>query len=430
VYIETYGCTLNQSDSDIISLSLKKSGYELTTSESFADAVVINTCTVKGATENKISERMKKLTQNKVPLVIAGCMSANERLIKKINPHAAIVGTTSITSVAEAINDALSGNGTVFKNREDKETIGRPVSAPIMRIPICEGCTSRCHFCQTKIARPFLFSYQPKTILKWVEDGIKQRVKEIQLTAMDAGVYGMGLETQIDLPSLLSAICETEGDFRVRLGMINPQHAKRMCEPLISALAHEKMYKFIHIPVQTGSERVCKEMNRQHTVKNFYEIVDVMRKKIPNITIATDIIVGYPTETKEDFEETVRLIETIQPDIVNISKFSPREGTIAKKMKQLPTQIVKKRSAKLAEVARQIQTEKNKKFIGKVVHVMITERQQQNGRHGGDYTGRTNEYKQVAVKGFKGKIGEWVKGKIIGANYGGLIGKLKNSCKK
>ena len=281
VYIETYGCTLNQSDSDIISLSLKKSGYELTASESSADTVVINTCTVKGATENKIAERMKKLTKNKVPLVIAGCMSANERLIKKINPHAAIVGTTSIASVAKAVNDALSGNGTVYKNREDKETASRPITAPIMRIPICEGCTSKCHFCQTKIARPFLFSYHPKTILKWVEDGMAHGAKEIQLTAMDSGVYGIGSKTgtETDLPALLSAICKTKGDFRVRLGMINPQHAKRMLGALVKALSHERMYKFIHIPVQSGSERVCMEMNRQHTVKDFYEVVDAMRKK-------------------------------------------------------------------------------------------------------------------------------------------------------
>ena len=431
VYVETYGCTLNQADSDLISWELRKRKYASSDSEKNADVVIINTCTVKSATENKIVERIRRLVAGKKPIVISGCMSANEKLIRKIAPNAPIVGTASIFQITNAIEDALSGIGTVYKNKEDKETLFRPITAPIMRIPICEGCTNNCYFCQTKIARPFLFSYRPKTILRWIEDGVTHGAKEIQLTAMDTGVYGMGIKTgnetgsnlETNLPSLLSAICKTKGNFRVRLGMINPQHAKRMCEQLISAMTHKKMYKFLHVPVQSGSERVCRDMNRKHTVKDFVAVAEAARKKIPNITIATDIIVGYPTETEADFEDTVRLMEKVKPEIVNVSKFSPRDGTIARGIKQLSTQVVKGRSVRLTAVVRKIGAEKNKKFLGRIVEVLITGRRKQHGvRHSGDYTGRTIEYRQVAVKGFTGKIGDWVNVRIARTNYSGLVG--------
>jgi MiaB-like tRNA modifying enzyme len=414
VFLETYGCTLNQSDSDVIRNILETHGYSIAQDESSADVVIINTCTVKGATENKIITRIESLVKRKKPVVIAGCMSANEKLIKRIAPSAPIVGTISISHIADAVRDALNGVGAIYKSREDKAMIFRPSSAPIMRIPICEGCTSNCYFCQTKIARPFLFSYKPKTIARWVENAIENGAKEIQLTAMDSGVYGIDLGT--NLAELLKNICAIDGEFRVRLGMINPQHAKRLGDDLINALMHEKMYKFLHVPVQTGSEDVCRAMNRQHTVADFVEVVKNAREKISDITIATDIIVGYPTETDEDFEKTIKLIKVVKPDIVNISKFSPREGTVAKKLKQLPTQVIAKRSRELTTLVKEIAREKNKALIGKYYNVLVTEKQK-------NFTGRTMSYKQVVLRNFKGSLGEFVKVEIEDANHGSLFGR-------
>ncbi len=439
IYLETYGCTLNQSDSDVIKKTLEKAGHQIVPSESFSDVVVLNTCTVKGATENKIIERIKSLNKKK-PLVIAGCLSVNEKLLKKIAPNSPIVGTSSISSISDAIEDALQGQGKIYKSREDKTNLDRSFSGPIIRIPICEGCTSNCYFCQTKLARPFLFSYAPKTIIRWIEDGLKQGAREVQLTAMDSGVYGLeisktstsfrtehrsnGLDLKIGLVELLHYICEIDGKFFVRLGMINPYHAKRLGNFLADALMNDKMYKFLHLPVQTGSERVCKEMNRQHNVNDFIQVVEAMRKRIPEITIATDIIVGYPTEREKDFEETLQLVRRIKPDIVNISKFSPRDGTVAKNMKQLPTQVLAKRSRELTKLVKETSAKKNLELIGKTFEVIITEKQQKHYLKNmvESFTGRTRFYKQVVIRNFKGKLGDLVKVKIEDANHGSLFG--------
>lgn len=419
VYLETYGCTLNQSDSDILKKALETVGHSVllqrSTIES-ADAVVLNTCTVKGATESKIIERIKLLHRKGKRIVIAGCMTVNERLLKRIAPNAPIVGTSSIKHIANAVEDAVIGRRVIYKSREDKSEIVRSAQGPILRIPICEGCTSNCYFCQTKLARPFLFSYAPKTIMRWIENGLKTGVKEIQITAMDSGVYGLDIKT--DLVKLLDNICKIDEQFFVRVGMINPQHAKRLGKSLIDILMNRKMYQFLHLPVQTGSEKVCKEMNRQHRVRDFVDVVTAARKKIPNLTIATDIIVGYPTETQEDFEKTINLMKKIKPNVVNVSKFSPREGTVAKKMKQLPTQILAKRSKELAKLVKEIATKKNEEMMGKRLNVVIIEMHKKRK----DFIGRTASYKQVVIHNFRGKLGDAVKVRIDSTNYGSLFG--------
>ncbi len=414
IYIETYGCTLNQADSDLIKGLIKANGFAISDKEDKADVIVVNTCTVKGATENKIVERLKRFTRNRKPLVVAGCLSINEKLIRCIAPYAVIVGTSSIAHIIEALKDALAGKVIIYKSREDKEQIVRSVSTPIMRIPICEGCVSNCHFCQTKLARPFLFSYAPKTIMRLIEDAVEKSAKEIQLTAMDSGVYGLDKGT--NLIALLQAVCEIEGNFSIRLGMINPQHAKKMMKDLVKVIKDKRFYKFMHIPVQTGSEKVCKDMARQHTVNDFIEVVLYLRKKIPDITIATDIIVGYPTETEKDFQMSIELIENIKPDIVNLSKFSPRPGTAAKLLKQLPTNIIAKRSRELTTIIKRITREKNMNYVGKKCKVLITEKQK-------DFTGRSINYKQIVVKGFTGKLGDFVNVNIENANHGALFGR-------
>lgn len=422
VYLETYGCTLNQSDSDIIRGMLSACGHEFSSIESSADIIVLNTCTVKAATESKIIERIKKFVKLKKKLVITGCMAVNEKLLRKFAPRAVIIGPSALCHITDAINDAFAGHATTYLSRDDKQTALRYFDLPIMHIPIGEGCISSCHFCQTKLARPFFFSYTPKTILRWIESGLKncKGTIEFQLTAMDTGVYGMDIGT--DLVELLRQICNcnTEKEFYVRLGMINPQHAKRLGVRLINALIHKKMYKFLHIPVQTGSEKVCKEMNRQHTVQDFIDVVNRARENIPDIAISTDIIVGYPTETEEDFQKTVELIETIKPDIINLSKFSPREGTVAKAMKQLPTQIIKRRCTKLAKIVKQIEAEKNQPCIGKTYRVVITEINKRQK----DFVGRNEFYKQIVIKQFKGKLGDIVTVNVKSANICALFGEV------
>ncbi len=418
VYLETYGCTLNQADSDILK-ALISEAHQLVENESEADVLIVNTCTVKGVTENKILSRIESIQK---PKVVTGCMSANQEKIRRFAPKAPIVGTSSLSSINLAIDDALSGRPTSYTANESKDSLPKILSAPIMRIPINDGCLSACTFCQTKIARPFLRSYSPKTVVKWINAGVKNGAREIQLTSMDSGAYGRDIRT--NLIELLEAIANDDSQYKtgegylIRLGMINPDHAKAMLPDLIRLMKGPKFYKFLHVPVQTGSEKVCREMNRDHTVQDFIDIVNAVRSEIPDAMISTDIIVGYPTETDDDYQETLELLKQTRPDVINISKFSPRPGTKAREMKQLPTQLVKKRSLETTELARSINLGNRRNLIGKRYRVLVTENQP-------DFKARNINYQQVILKEFGGKLGDFANVKIIDAIHGSLFGELE-----
>lgn len=416
VYLETYGCTLNRADSDIMGGVLKSAGFSLARKAEGADVAVLNTCTVKGRTENKIISRIEELHRQGKKLVVAGCLSINEKRVRKACPGAVLVRPGAVGRIADAVRDAAAGKATRYIELEAKEGLPRVFTKPILRIPIQEGCVGNCHFCQTKLARPRLVSHSPISIRRWVEEGLRKGAKEIQLTGMDSGAYGLDLGT--DLVSLLRGLAELKGDFRIRLGMINPGHAKKMLPGLLQAFSDRKFYKFFHLPVQTGSEKVRREMNRAHSVADFRKVVREIRKKFPDACISTDIIVGYPTETRKDFEKTLKLVKEVKPDIVNISRFASRRGTKAAEMREVPTDEVKRRSAELAGLVRKIGAEKNGKLEGKVMEVLITER----GKGAGNWKGRAGNYKQVCVLG-KAKTGERARVMIAGSNFGSLFGK-------
>jgi len=454
IYIKTYGCTLNQADSDILRALILESGCnQLVDSEEKSDVIVLNTCTVKGATDNKILAKIKQLHDSGKKFVVAGCLTVNEAKIRKIAPNTPILGTSALVHINEAIEDSLASQPTFYQNspKDSKENLPKILGpCPIARIPINEGCVSNCAYCQTKLARPFLRSYTPKTIVKWMNLAVQGGAKEIQLTSMDLGAYGLDIKT--DLAKLLKTILEDNSPdglnkpeqknqisklnldqnnivrsslfftpFVIRLGMINPDHAKRMLSTILEAMDSGKFYHFLHVPVQSGSEKVCREMNRDHTVKDFIEIVAAIRKKFPDATIATDIIVGYPTETEEDFNKTISLLKTIKPDIINISAFSPRPGTKAKELKPLSSVEMKRRTGIISKLVKQITADQKKKYVGRTFRVLITEKNPKKG----DFTGRTIDYCQVVVKGFgenSGKLGDFITVKITKANHGSLFG--------
>ncbi len=401
IYFETYGCTLNQADTDIMKGLLMERGDEIVGSESRADVIVVNTCTVKGATENKIIERLRTLNGKRA--VVAGCLVINRKRVRSVIPDAPLLWPSAVSRIAEAVDAAVEGLPIELKELKRPETKPRLYTAPILRIPISEGCTGNCYFCQTKFARPVLVSYSEKTIAEWISKGVEKGAREVQLTSMDTGAYGTDRGT--NLAELLRCINGIDGDFLVRVGMINPEHALAMKDELIEIMKSRKFFRFLHAPVQSGSEKVCREMGRKHTVQDFKEVVHAFRKEMPDITIATDVIVGYPTETEEDFRETVKLIEEIRPGVVNISKFTPRPGTKAAEMKQLPTETIKERSRKISETVKRICAENNSKYVGRTLDIVITEK----GK------GRTGNYKQVVFEKEESKV------KIKKVNHGSLF---------
>lgn len=416
ITIETYGCTLNQADSDIMMGVLGKCGYSFVKD---AKIVILNTCTVKEATENKIISRIIELKKAGKRIVVAGCLGINEARVRKADPTAVIVHPGAVARIYEAIACAEKGEARKFAEIDGKDGLPRIFTKPILRIPVQEGCVGNCYFCQTKIARPVLMSHSRQWIRNAVERGVEMGAREIQITGQDTGAYGLDIRTT--LPEMLRDVLSVEGDFRVRLGMINPGHAKRFLPELIEILGNKKFYRFLHLPVQTGSEKVRAEMNRAHTVADFEYVVRKVREEFPDTVISTDIIVGYPTETKEDFGKTIELINRVKPDIVNVSKYSSRRGTVASTMKKIRTEEIKRRSTELSALVKKVSAKKNSEYVGREAEVLITEMQKTP-------TGRTGNYKQVCILGKrKVELGEFVRVKIVDSNYGSLFGEMPKS---
>ncbi|MFH0986460.1 MAG: radical SAM protein, partial [Candidatus Micrarchaeota archaeon] len=230
--------------------------------------------------------------------------------------------------------------------------------ADAVPVEICEGCAGRCAYCGTKNARGDLFSYPVQDIVKHVNELAKKGHIKILLTAQDTGCYGLDIGST--LPELLKKISAIDGNFACRIGMMNPCYAAKYADEIIALMnePNSKFLPFIHIPIQSGSDKVLKEMKRIGTAAEFKKTAEKFRKAVSGITIATDIIVGFPTETDADFKKTVKLLKDAKPDVVNISMFYPRPNTAAAEMKQLASQTVKKRSCELTKLCKALKNNK------------------------------------------------------------------------
>lgn len=365
LFLDSYGCTLNQADAEIMRGVL--SGHELTDLPE-AEAVILNTCAVKGATQSKMLSRIREYLALGKRVIVAGCLpKVNRRLLDRF--PVAIVDTNSIDKLAIAVR-----KGGVFTSSSHKNKLKMPHcqnDSPTGIIEISEGCLGRCAFCGTKNARGDLTSYPLSDIVGRARLLIGYGKKEIYLTAQDTGCYG--LDTKTDLAKLLREILKVPGDYRLRIGMMNPNHCMKMLDGLIEIYSDNRVYKFLHLPVQSGSDKVLREMDRGYTASQFEKMVRKFRKGVPDLCLSTDVIVGFPSETDADFEKTVRLIERIGPDIINLSKFCPRPNTPASRMKPLTTEIVKKRSVRLSRICAKISLEQNEKYVGKKLLCLVTE---------------------------------------------------------
>jgi len=424
VYIETYGCSANKSDSEIMMGLLTQNGYSIVDSIDSADIAIINTCIVKTPTAKRMERRIREIYNSGKPLIIAGCMAKAEReRIEKLTPKASIITPDAIDKIVYVVKKTLDGEKVVVDSeKKEKVLLPRiPFNKIISIVQISSGCLSACTFCETRIAKGILKSYRPSSIIERIKEDVKNGFKEFWITSQDNGCYGFDIGT--NLAELLNAIVKIEGNFFVRVGMMNPVHLirrKDLLENLIQVFKNEKIFKFIHLPIQSGSNKVLKDMNRGHTVEEFLEVVDAFRKEIPEITIETDIIVGYPTETEEDFEKTVDLLKTLNPDVVNISRFFPRPKTPAEKLKQLPMKIVNDRSRKIHELVREISLEKNKKYLQKIVDIFVDE----IGK-GKSYIGRTMNYRPVVIESENDILGKVINVEITDVKSNFLIGKIK-----
>lgn len=346
VFIQTYGCAANQADSEQIAGILKQSNYELTKNEEEADAIIVNGCSVKNKTQSKILDYIRKNKNKKV--FVGGCLTKTLDIKKYVPEVRAVFDTNSILKIPEILETEQDH----FSDKKEHRIL-----SPIIRkdkgigiVAIGEGCLNSCTFCGTKLARGSLRSYRIGDIKRNVEKAVNEGCKTIFLSSQDDGCYGFDIKTS--LPELLNELTTVEGSYKIRVGMMNPWHLNKILQELIESYKSDKIVKFLHIPVQSGSEKVLKDMKRIHTVENFKMAVKEFRSAFPNITISTDLIVGYPTEDEQDFELTCNLIKELKPEVLNISMFSSRPGTKASKLKQLPSEIIKERSRKISELYR------------------------------------------------------------------------------
>lgn len=417
IYIETYGCAFNVADGEAMAAILEREGFDIAGRAEDADAVVLNTCTVKNRTWNDFKKRLNQLRDGAragAPAVIlAGCIPPTHTHDPSIAGMAAI-GPDMIGQIGEVVAKALAGKYVQFVRRtgregDDCERARMPARRrnPLVEIlPISRGCLSHCSFCQTRLARGRLLSFRRADLLERARRAVGEGVREIWIASQDTGAWGK--DTGESLPELLRELCAIEGDFRIRLGMSSPLWIYEKLNEYLDALESPKMFKFLHVPAQSGSDRVLAHMKRGNTAAQFEEIARAFAARLPDGTLMTDIIVGYPTETDEDFEETMGLIERRGIGMVNRSRYSRRPGTSAAALAPLASQIVLERSVRLEILARRLAREWHRKFIGRREKALTAD------WRGNATLAHNDAYRPVFVEG-KLKLGEWVEVEHIAA---------------
>ncbi|MCL1984693.1 MAG: tRNA (N(6)-L-threonylcarbamoyladenosine(37)-C(2))-methylthiotransferase [Methanomassiliicoccaceae archaeon] len=388
-YVESYGCTMNYGEGNSIAEKMRTLGHVPADSADDADIVVLNTCTVVDTTEKKMIERISELKKARKEVIVTGCMAKVQRSRISVRlPDSLIIPPDSYDSFSDAVSDKYKGTSSDRTVRGTGTNTDTRVSSII---PIAQGCLGDCTYCITKHARGRLISYPVREITERFRNALKNGCKEIQITAQDTACYGLDIGTT--LPRLIEELLTVPGDHRIRIGMMNPEHLEGILDGLMEVMNDERVYRFVHVPVQSGSDRVLKRMNRRYDVAQFIEMTERMRSFHDDISISTDLISGFPGESEEDHRKSLELIRTVSPDTVNVTRFSSRPGTEAASMAgQVHGRVSKERSRQITETKSNEAKDRNEYLIGKVMRVLVTE----EGKDG-TMIARTNNYRPVIV---------------------------------
>ncbi|MEM1942547.1 MAG: tRNA (N(6)-L-threonylcarbamoyladenosine(37)-C(2))-methylthiotransferase [Candidatus Caldarchaeum sp.] len=420
VYAEVYGCSANQADGEIALGLLRSRGYKVVEKPEEADYVVLVTCAVKKPTADRMVSRVRRFAKMGSRLVVAGCMVSGEgERVRRAAPEALLIPPKKITAIAEMVGGVDAGEPAVLKTG-----LPRVRRNPVVSIvPVSEGCRwSRCSFCIVPNTRPGYQSYPVRAVVEEVRRSVSEGCREVWLTSQDMGSYGLESGKNL-LPQLLQAVNAVEGRFYVRVGMMNPIYLNPILTQLVEAYLCEKVFKFIHLPVQSGSDKVLRDMNRGHTSSMFIQIVERFREKIPDLTLATDIIVGYPTEDDDDFERTLRLLERAKPHVVNISRYFPRPDTPAEKLKPLPHSVVARRVAAVKELVEEVQLKLNERWVGWSGEVLVDE----VGKNG-FMAARNHAYRPIILNTRENLLGRFVEAEVVEAEKTYLKARLVQAC--
>ena len=374
-HIVTFGCQMNVHDSEKIAGILEEKGYEVTDKKEDADIIVFNTCAIREGAEDRVFGNvgaLKKMKRERPGLIIAvcGCMTQKQETAEKMKakfPFVDIImGTFNMTKLSEYIDRVREQKKRLLELYEegdiDELLPYKRTSGDNAWVNIMQGCNNFCTYCIVPYVRGREKSREEEAILKEIKELVATgQYKKITLLGQNVNSYGKDLKEPVSFAKLLSNICKIEGDFKI---WFMTSHPKDLSDEVIDVIAREdKILKDIHLPAQSGNNRILALMNRKYTREKYLEIIDKIRAKIPNCRITSDFIVGFPTETEEEFNDTYSLIERVRYDSIFAFIYSPRIGTVASKMEgQIDEKIKHERVNKLLKLEKKIQKEDNKKW--------------------------------------------------------------------
>ncbi|XP_041962889.1 threonylcarbamoyladenosine tRNA methylthiotransferase isoform X1 [Alosa sapidissima] len=411
IWMRTWGCSHNSSDGEYMAGQLAASGYKMTDDPAEADLWLLNSCTVKNPAEDHFRNSIKKAQEQDKKVVVAGCVPQAQPRMDYLK-GLSIIGVQQIDRVVEVVDEAVKGHSVRLlgqKKDNGRRLGGARLDLPKIRknplieiISINTGCLNACTYCKTKHARGDLASYPVEELVERARQSFQEGVCEIWLTSEDTGAYGRDIGT--DLPTLLWKLVEEIPDgAMLRLGMTNPPYILEHLEEMAKILAHPRVYAFLHVPVQSASDSVLMDMKREYCADDFRRVVDFLKERVPGITIATDIICGFPGETESDFQETMELVRTYRFPSLFINQFYPRPGTPAAKMEQVPAHVKKQRTKELSALFHSYNPYDHK--MGERQKVLVTE-ESFDAQY---YVAHNKFYEQVLVPKnpeFKGKMVE------------------------
>lgn len=432
-YVRSFGCQLNVSDGEKIKGLLKKIGYEFTDDERSADLIILNTCAVRENAEDRvfgIIGSMKHLKEKNPKLIIgiSGCMTAQEHISEKIKKSYSqvdfVLGTSALGSLPRLLLDCLEGKK--FSSDTNEYSGFSEVAEQVREssfkasVPIMFGCNNFCTYCIVPYVRGRERSRRPEDIIREVTQLAADGYKEIMLLGQNVNSYGNDLGGEISFPQLLRRLNEIEGDFVIRFMSSHPKDASK--ELLDAIIECDKVGKHLHLPVQSGSNNILSAMNRRYTVEKYLETVDYLRSRIPDFSFTTDIIVGFPNESDDDFDDTLKLMKRVGYDNIYSFIYSKRTGTKAAEIvDKISDETKSRRMRALLELQRSISSESYKRFVGRKMRVLA---EGVSKKHEGFLTGKSNEFIIVEFEGDSSLIGSFVDVEIIEAKNWAVIGKI------
>ena len=434
-HVQSFGCQLNFCDGEKYKGILQDLGYTLTDTPEDADVILFNACAVRAHAESRVIGRLgalKPIKERNPRLIVGlcGCMAEEAEvraLLKQSYPFVRIVlGAGAMEQLPESLLAVYRGE----KRSEALQFAGLPdESLPTVResgfqasVPVMYGCNNFCTYCIVPYVRGRERSRQPDAIVQEVQTLIAQGYKEILLLGQNVISYGRGLETEVDFPALLRRLDQIEGDYFIRFMSSHPKDATPAL--IDTMLQSEHIEHHLHLPVQCGSDRVLKEMNRHYTVAQYLELVRYARAQSPDFGFSSDLIVGFPTETDADFEGTMRLIEEVRYDNLYTFIYSPRSGTKAAEMPQVSTQEqIAERMKRLLARQRELSEAFNGRFLGKTVRFLAEKHDPETGL----LLGKTREGLVLEAAGTPAEIGKLLRVRVTGVKSWALQGEITES---